>query len=75
MVRLSEKFDIKFIGDAKYLLGWEIQRDRRSGTLHLKQEKYIKKIVQRFAMNECKTECTNATRKPKSTDKFHRTPS
>lgn len=54
MNRLNEKFEIKFIGEAKYLLGWEIARNKNKGILYLKQEKYIKRILQRFNMNECK---------------------
>lgn len=61
---LSEKFNMKFMGDAKYLLGWEIERNRAKGILYLKQEKYIKKILQRFDMSECKV--SNIPMQPES---------
>lgn len=54
IILLGEKFDIKSMGKAKYLLGWEIERNETNGTIHIRQEKYINKILRRFHMQNCK---------------------
>ena len=51
---LSKSFDMKDMGEADYILGVKIQRDRSKNFLSLFEETYIKKILERFRMNSCK---------------------
>ncbi len=50
---LSENFDRKDMGEAYYLIGIKIHRDRFRGILTLSQETYINKILERFRMKDC----------------------
>ena len=52
--QLSSKFDMKYLGVAKYILGMEIKRDRAKRRLWLNQRKYVKTILQRFNMKDSK---------------------
>jgi hypothetical protein len=52
--QLSSKFDMKDLGNANFILGMEIKRDRKKRKLWLNQRKYVKTILQRFNMQECK---------------------
>ena len=51
---LSENFEMKDMGEASYVIGIEIFRDRKNGTLGLSQTAYINKILERFRMERCK---------------------
>ncbi|PRQ34200.1 putative RNA-directed DNA polymerase [Rosa chinensis] len=50
---LSENFDMKDLGDASYVLGIEITRDRSKHLLGLSQQAYISKVLKRFEMHTC----------------------
>ena len=50
---LSANFDMKDLGEASYVLGIEIQRDRSQGLLGLSQKNYIQKVLKRFNMQSC----------------------
>ncbi|RVW67331.1 Retrovirus-related Pol polyprotein from transposon TNT 1-94 [Vitis vinifera] len=50
---LSKNFDMKDMGDATYVIGIKIQRDRFRGLLGLSQETYINKVLERFRMKDC----------------------
>ena len=50
---LSQNFDMKDIGEASYVLGIEIHRDRSKKILGLSQKSYINKILERFNMRNC----------------------
>jgi hypothetical protein len=52
---LSSNFDMKDLGDASYVLGIEIHRDRTKGVLDLSQKVYIEKVIKRYNMHECST--------------------
>ena len=52
--QLSKFFAMKDLGHAKQILGMMITRDRNSRKLYLSQEKYIKKVLQRFGFDEAK---------------------
>ena len=52
--QLSNEFEMKELGVAKKILGMEICRDRQAGKLFLSQQRYIKKVLDRFNMNDCK---------------------
>ncbi|CAL8089035.1 unnamed protein product [Prunus armeniaca] len=46
---LSNNFEVKDLGEAAFVLGIEIQRDRARGFLGLSQKTYIERIRKRFA--------------------------
>ena len=50
---LSKNFDMKDIGEAFYVIGIKIHRDRSRGILGLSQETYINKVLGRFQMKDC----------------------
>jgi hypothetical protein len=50
---LSSHFDMKDFGEAFYVLGIEIHRDRRKGVLGLSQKSYTKKVLNKFNMPKC----------------------
>ena len=52
--QLFSKFDMKDLGDANYILGMEIKRDRAKRKLWLNQRKYVETILQRFNMQDSK---------------------
>uniref|UniRef100_A0A2N9I4A8 Retrovirus-related Pol polyprotein from transposon TNT 1-94 n=1 Tax=Fagus sylvatica TaxID=28930 RepID=A0A2N9I4A8_FAGSY len=49
---LSKNFDMKDMGEASYVIGIKIHRDRFQGILGLSQETYINKVLERFRMND-----------------------
>ncbi|KAJ9567681.1 LOW QUALITY PROTEIN: hypothetical protein OSB04_003647 [Centaurea solstitialis] len=52
---LMKSFDMKDMGEAHYVLGIEIIRNRRIGTLGLSQKGYIEKVLKRFVMESCRS--------------------
>jgi hypothetical protein len=53
-VLLSREFDMKDLGTAKKILGMEICRDRDTKKLWLSQANYVKKVLERFSMENAK---------------------
>ena len=51
---LSNNFDMKDLGNASYVLGIQIYRDRSKDILGLSQKGYIEKLLQRYGMQDCK---------------------
>ena len=51
---LAKKFEMKDLGPANFILGMQIRRDREKQKLWLRQEKYIKEILKKFNMIDCK---------------------
>ena len=49
-VYFSHNVDIKDLGDASYVIGIEIYRDRRNDVLVLSQKTYIEHILERHNM-------------------------
>jgi hypothetical protein len=49
---------MKDIGPAKKILGMEIQRDRRAGTLSLSQKCNIEKVLEKYNLTNCKSVAT-----------------
>ena len=47
---LAEKFQMKDLGEASYVLGIQILRDRKNKLLALSQANYIDKVLERFSM-------------------------
>lgn len=73
--KLSSEFEMKDLGDAKKILGMEIQRDRAKGKVCLSQKAYLKKILAKFGISESTKSVStplaphfklNATMSPKS---------
>ena len=50
---LSKNFEMKDMGEASYVIGIEISRDRSQGWLGLSQKAYINKVLERFNMDKC----------------------
>ena len=50
---LSNHFDMKDMGDASYVIGIKIFRDRHNGILVPSQETYINRVLERFRMKDC----------------------
>lgn len=51
---LYRYFEMKDLGEASYVLGIKIQRDRSRGILGLSQQAYIDKVLKRYGMEHCK---------------------
>ena len=51
---LSKYFEMKDLGDASFVLGIQIHRDRSRGILGLSQKNYIDKVLKRFGMQDCR---------------------
>ena len=51
---LRERFNIKQIQTATWMLGMRISRDRKARTITLDQELYVTKALERFGLAECK---------------------
>ena len=49
----SKNFDMKDMGDASYVIGIKIHRERSRGILALSQETYINKVLKRSWMEDC----------------------
>ena len=64
---LKRNFEMKDLGDASFVLGIEILRDRSQGILRLSQKNYIEKILSRFGMKDCAPGDTPVAKG----DKFH----
>ena len=47
---LAEKFQMKYLGEASYILGIQIIRTRKNKLLALSQASYIDKVLARFSM-------------------------
>ena len=52
--QLAREFEMKDLGPANKILGMQIHRDRVSRKVWLSQKSYVKKILQRFNMQDCK---------------------
>lgn len=50
---LSSNFEMKDMGEASYVIGIEIIRDRSQGLLSLSQKGYINKVLKRYGMDKC----------------------
>jgi hypothetical protein len=51
---LSSRFKMRDLGPAKFMLGIEVERDRRARTITLSQRQYFDKVLERCGMSECK---------------------
>jgi hypothetical protein len=51
---LSSNFDMKDLGEASFVLGIEIHRDRSKGVLGLPQKAYLENVLKKYSMHMCK---------------------
>ncbi|RDX79943.1 hypothetical protein CR513_39572, partial [Mucuna pruriens] len=51
---LTKNFEMKDLGEASFVLGIQILRNRSQGILRLSQENYISKVLERFDMKDSK---------------------
>jgi hypothetical protein len=52
--QLSWKFQMKDLGELRHFLGIQVERDRKNRTLTIHQETYLRTILHRFGMSDCK---------------------
>lgn len=52
--QLAREFEMKDLGPANKILGMQIHRDRNNRKIWLSQKNYLKKILRRFNMQDCK---------------------
>ena len=51
---LSSKFDIKDLGKLKYFLGMTVIQDKERGLFWMGQPAYVKTLLEKFNMSDCK---------------------
>ncbi len=51
---LTQKFEMKDLGEFHFFLGMEVERNRDQRILRINQIKYLKEILKRFRMEKCK---------------------
>jgi hypothetical protein len=52
---LKQRFEMTDLGEATWILGMEITRDRKNHTMSVSQRRYILDILERFRMAGCKS--------------------
>ena len=52
-VELGEKFEIKDLGEIRFVLGIHITRNREKRLIVLDQEEYLKRTLKKFGMTDC----------------------
>jgi transposase InsO family protein len=53
-VDLSNRFEMTDLGEAQYVLGLQLSRDRTARALSLSQSDYIRRLLERYGMSDCK---------------------
>ena len=54
-VQLRERFNIKKMSTATWMLGMRIQRDRKARAITLDQSLYVDTALKRFGLQQCKS--------------------
>jgi hypothetical protein len=62
---IMKRFAVKDLGDLRWILGMEVIRDRKRGTLEINQKIYVEKMLDRFGMADCKPVGTPAADVPR----------
>jgi transposase InsO family protein len=65
--RLTAQFDMEDLGEASFLLGIDIRRDRARRTISISQSAYIAALLERHGMSDCKSVSTPMDRDSKTT--------
>jgi hypothetical protein len=55
---LSARFKMKDLGESRIILGMDISRNLRAGTLSLSQSRYAQKVIDRFGMSSARGQST-----------------
>ena len=50
---LTDRFEMTDLGEAHYILGLQLTRDRANRTLFLSQADYVERLVDRYDMTKC----------------------
>jgi len=58
IAKLRERFNIKKMSTATWMLGMRITRDRKARTIKLDQELYVTKALERYGLEQCKVAST-----------------
>ena len=58
---LMKAFPMKDLGEAEYILGWRVTRDRANRRLTLDQQGYVQQLLEDYGMAECKASATPGT--------------
>ena len=58
---IAEQFEARRLGEAKFFLGMEIERNRDAKVLTLKQSKYVNELLEKFSMTDAKPRSVPAT--------------
>lgn len=59
--KLSQLFEMTDMGEAHYILGLKITRDRSKRQLSLSQQEYVRRVVERYGMTNCNPASTPLT--------------
>ena len=51
-LNLTKHFKVKDLGEVKFLLGIEVIRDRKSGSIDLSQQAYINQLLKQFNLQD-----------------------
>lgn len=51
--KLVERFNTKDMGECKWMLGMQVTRDEKAGTITLDHEQYITKALERYGLTQC----------------------
>jgi Reverse transcriptase (RNA-dependent DNA polymerase) len=51
--QLSERFAMKYLGEARNILGVRITQDKKNKKVYLDQEDYIEMVLNKFGMKDC----------------------
>ena len=51
---LGDKFEVKDMGELKYILGVRFDRDQATGDIHLSQRSYLEQMLERFGFRSSK---------------------
>jgi len=52
--KLNDELEMKDLGNAKRILDMDIMRDRNKGEMFLSQQRYLRKVVERFITRDSK---------------------
>ena len=55
---LNKRFEMTDLGEARWILGMEVKRDRKKRTLNISQRQYVMDILERHGMADCRSVST-----------------
>ncbi|CAM9467817.1 unnamed protein product, partial [Phaeothamnion confervicola] len=58
---ISRRFKMKDLGELRYLLGMEVARNKRHGTVTVTQRRYIHEMLERYELEDARSQSTPAT--------------